>query len=59
MSLRAWVMGQCIATAFGLVDELHIRDGETLDQARARYWSGVAKAAATAADAMIAELGKK
>jgi hypothetical protein len=58
MSLRAWVMGQCMAAAFACDTELHFNDGETYDQARARHWRQVAEAAAIAADAVIAELGK-
>jgi hypothetical protein len=59
MSLRDWVMGQCIAAAFGAVNELHVADGETPDQARTRYWKDVSRAAAVAADAMIAVRDKK
>jgi hypothetical protein len=58
MSLRAWVMGQCVAAAFACDTELHLNDGETYDQARARHWRQVAEAAAIAADAVIAERNK-
>lgn len=61
MSLRAWVMGQCVAAAFGATsnEALHIGPNETPEQAMQRCWSDVARGAAIAADALIAELGRK
>jgi hypothetical protein len=54
MTLRDWVMGQCIAAAFGGDDEqISFEKGETIDDALKRYWTAVAKAAAIAADAML------
>ncbi len=56
MTLRDWVMGQCIAAAFGGCsgDEvLTVEPGESEDDALRRYWAEVAKAAAIAADAML------
>lgn len=54
MSLRDWVMGQCIAASFGMPDAVLDRaPGESLNDALSRHWGRVAKAAAAAADAMI------
>jgi hypothetical protein len=60
MSLRAWVMGQCVAASFGANNEgLYIGPDETPEQAMQKHWADIARGAAIAADAMIAELGKK
>jgi hypothetical protein len=54
MTLRDWVMGQCIAAAFGgCQDALTVNPGESEEDAMRRYWTDVAKAAAIAADAML------
>lgn len=57
MTLRDWVMGQCIAAAFASNDALDIKDGESADEALRRFWGGVAYAASVAADAMITARG--
>jgi hypothetical protein len=54
MTLRDWVMGQCIAAAFGNANGvLDVRFGESTEDAMKRTWRGVAEAAAAAADAML------
>ena len=56
MALRDWIAGQCVAAAFGDGgnESLRTEEGETVDEATARHWGGVAKAAYIAADAMLA-----
>jgi hypothetical protein len=60
MSLRDWVMGQCVARAFayGLREPIDVREGETSTEARERIWGDILRGAAMAADAMIAERNK-
>jgi hypothetical protein len=54
MTLRDWLMGQCIAAAFGREDQsINMNQWETVDDALKRHWATVAKAAAIAADAML------
>jgi hypothetical protein len=60
MTLRDWVMGQCVAAAFGATTngELPIGPNETVEQAMQRRWADIARGAAMAADAMIVERNK-
>ena len=58
MSLRDWFAGQFLAGSAVGNDPLDRESCESLEDARARYWAGVAAVAYTAADAMIAARGQ-
>lgn len=54
ITLRDYIAVKCFAAVWGREDdELNVRDGETVDEAMHRHWSGVAVAAFIAADAML------
>jgi len=56
MTLRDWVAGKCLASAFGDGGNQaqDVAPGETEDEALRRHWGSVAAAAFVAADAFIA-----